>query len=266
MKYVGSLDHWFIDRPIIERIEAFARQGINRIHIGGWRSRPMNELHVECYRLGVKLVSTFDDQMGCLTDPLDNDQTLQAWAESLKMAESLGINHLYLFSNQVSLVNDKEQVRALSAPYTADKQWRNLIQQTEQILKLAEQTEVIILVQNINRFDAATDLLIHNVETAAQLVQHFNHKQLRLAFDCYHQQRDSGNLIWNLVAHDGLYHSLTIADVPSQGEPGTGEINFANLRTTLRELKFAGLVKLAFKPADNEADSLARLRKLFPLD
>jgi hydroxypyruvate isomerase len=97
-------------------------------------------------------------------------------------------------------------------------------------------------------------------------VKHFDHPQLRLAFDCYQQQRDSGNLIWNLVAHHSLYPVIHIADVPTGQEPGTGEINFPSLRTTLRELAFDGYVGLAFKPSTTEAEALARTRKIFPLE
>jgi hydroxypyruvate isomerase len=54
--------------------------------------------------------------------------------------------------------------------------------------------------------------------------------------------------------------------VPTGQEPGTGEINFPSLRTTLRELAFDGYVGLAFKPSTTEAEAMARTRKIFPLE
>ena len=56
-----------------------------------------------------------------------------------------------------------------------------------------------------------------------------------------------------------------IGDVPTREEPGTGEINFPNLRAKLRELEFDGFVGLEFYPATTEADALARTKELFPL-
>ena len=263
MKYIGSLNDWFTDRPLVERVAAFVRLGIRHLEVRGWRGLAMADLHVECYRLGATLVATSDEGMGCLADPMDNDQGLRAWQESLELAESYGIKHLYVFSNQV---DGQGQVRSLSAPYPEAKQRTNLYDQTAQLLKLVEQTDVQLWAKGLSRFNSGAAPLIHSAQTAAGWVKHFDHPQLRLAFDCYQQQRDSGNLIWNLVAHHGLYPVIHIADVPTGQEPGTGEINFPSLRTTLRELAFDGYVGLAFKPSTTEAEALARTRKIFPLE
>jgi len=54
-----------------------------------------------------------------------------------------------------------------------------------------------------------------------------------------------------------------IADVPTRQEPGTGEINFANIAQTLRALGFAGKIGLEFYPSTSEAEALAAVRALF---
>jgi hydroxypyruvate isomerase len=266
MEYTGYLDFWFTDRPIVERVAPLVELGITRFDVWCWRSAPMADIAAECRQLGAVLNSTFDEDMGSLADPADNDKTLRSWSESLEMAERYGVEHLFIFSNQVEIVGGAEWTRRLSSNYTQAEQYANVLNQTERIMKLVEQAEVEVWVEGLNEFHIKGGVLVHNHELAADWVRRIYHPQFRLAFDCYHQQRGSGNLIWGLAEYDGLYSSVHIGDVPTRQEPGTGEINFPNLRAKLRELDFDGFVGLEFRPSTTEAEALARTKDLFPLE
>jgi hydroxypyruvate isomerase len=265
MEYTGYLDFWFTDRPMVQRVEAFVALGIKRFDVWCWRSVPMAELAAECRRFGAFINSTFDEDMGSLADPADNAKMLRSWGESLEMAVKYGIAHLFIFSNQVELVNGWEWTRRLSGNYTEAEQYANLLRQTEKIMKLVEQTPVEVWVEGLNEFHIKGGVLVHNHELAVDWIRQIDHPQLRLAFDCYHQQRGSGNLIWGLEAYQGLYPTIHIGDVPTRQEPGTGEINFPNIRAKLRQLGFDGYVGLEFRPSTSEAEALARTKEIFPL-
>jgi hydroxypyruvate isomerase len=266
MEYTGYLDFWFTDRPIVERIEPFVQLGITRFDVWCWRSRPMADIAAECGRLDAVINSTFDDDMGSLADPGDNEQTVRSWAESLEMAERHGIEHLFIFSNQVDIVEGKEWTRRLSSNFPEAEQYANLLDQTEKIMRLVEQTNIEVWVEGLNQFHIKGGVLVDNHALAANWVRRIDHPQFRLAFDCYHQQRGSGNLIWGLEEYWGLYPTVHIGDCPTRQEPGTGEINFPNIRAKLRELGFDGYVGLEFYPSTTEAEALARTKALFPPD
>jgi hydroxypyruvate isomerase len=265
MEYTGYLDFWFTDRPIVERIEPFVKLGITRFDVWCWRIAPMAEIAAECKRLGAVINSTFDDDMGSLVDPVDNEKTFRSWAESLEMAEQYGVEHLFIFSNQVDIVDGKEWTRRLSSNYTEAEQYANLLNQTEKIMKMVEQTRVTVWVEGLNEFHIKGGVLVHDHELAADWVRRVYHPQFRLSFDCYHQQRGSGNLIWGVEEYFGLYDTFHIGDAPTRCEPGTGEINFPNIRAKLRELGYNGLVGLEFRPSTTEKEALARTKELFPL-
>jgi len=265
MELTGYLDFWFTDAPIVQRVEQFAALGIRRLDVWLWRERPMAELAAECQRCGSRLNSTFDGDMGSLADPGDNGKTLRTWAESLEMAERYNIDHLFIFSNQVEIANGKEWTRRLSSDYTESEQYANLLEQTEKIMRLVEQTRVEVWVEGLNQFHIKGGVLVHNHELAADWVRRINHPQFKLAFDCYHQQRGSGNLIWGLEEYKGLYPTVHVGDVPTRQEPGTGEINFYNIARKLRELQFDGFIGMEFSPSDNEAAALQRVQEIFAL-
>ena len=265
MEYTGYLDFWFTDRPMAERVAPMVNLGLRRLDVWSWRRQPMAELSAECRRLGAVLNSAFDDEMGNLVDPGDNELTLRSWAESLEMAQRHGVEHLFLFSNQVDLINGQPWTRRLQSNVSAAEQYANVLKQTERILKLVEPTPIKLWVEALNEFHIQGGILVHNHALAADWVRRFNHPRLSMVFDCYHQQRDSGNLIWGLEQYAGLYDGFHMADVPTRQEPGTGEINYPNLRRKLGQLGYDGLVGLEFYPSTTEAEALEKVKAIFPL-
>ncbi len=266
MEYTGYLDFWFTDRPMVERVAPLVELGLRRVDVWSWRSQPMADIAAECRRLGAILNSTFDDDMGSLADPNDNELTYRTWAESLDVACRYGIEHLYMFSNQVDFVDGRTIARRLSSNFTPAEQYANCLKQTERILKLVEQTPVQVWVEALNEFHIKGGILVHNHELAADWVRRFDHPQVRMVFDCYHQQRDGGNLTWGLEQYAGLYAAFHIADVPTRQEPGTGEVNYPNLARKLRELNYDGLIGLEFYPSTTEAAALETIKRIFPLE
>ena len=71
-----------------------------------------------------------------------------------------------------------------------------------------------------------------------------------------------GNLIDTLKAHIDAIAYIHVADVPGRHEPGTGEINFVNVMTALKELDYGGIVGFELDPV---RDSTAAVRAIFNL-
>ena len=266
MEYTGYLDFWFTNRPIVSRVAPFSELGIKNLNFFFWRQAPVAELAAECRRVGSRLYSTFDADMGSLADPGDNEKTARSWAESLEMAEQFNIPVLYIFSNQIEPEGSVEYVRRLSGNYSEGEQYANLLQQTERIMKMVEETTVEVRVECLNQFHFVGKVLVDNPRLAADWVRRIDHRQFRLTFDTYHQQRGSGELISSLENYIDLITAVHIGDVPTRQEPGTGEINFSNIRAKLHELGFDGEIGLEFSPSTTESVALARTRAIFPLD
>jgi hydroxypyruvate isomerase len=263
MEFTGYLDFWFTDRPLLQRVEAFTALGINRFDIWCWRQVDMGALAAECKSHQAVINSTFDDDMGSLVDPADNEKTCRSWSESLEMAVRYNVDHLFIFSNQIDIVDGSEWTRRLSRNIPSEVQYTNLLNQTEQIMKMVEQTNVEVWVEALNEFHIQGGVLVHDHDLAADWVRRINHPQFRLAFDCYHQQRTAGNLMYGLEAYRDLYPTVHIGDVPTRQEPGTGEINFPNIAAKLRELKFDGLIGMEFRPSTSEAQAWQRVKDIF---
>lgn len=267
MEFTGYLDFWFRDLPVEARVAKFAALGIRRLDVWLWRDRPMAEIHAECQRHGCLINSTFDPALGNLVDRQDHARCFAAWEESLAMADRFGIPHLFVFSNQVDLrPGGGEWIAPLTRDYSPGEMYANLLDGLARLLEMAEKTNVTLWFEALNTFHIHGGVFINTLEQAAGIVRRLNHPKLRLAFDCYHQQRTAGNLIHALEACQGLYPTVHVADVPTRQEPGTGEINFGNVARKLRELKFDGLIGMEFAPSGSEAEAFRRVQEIFLSD
>jgi hydroxypyruvate isomerase len=274
MIYTGYVDFWFRHLPLPERVARFAELGIHHLDVWAWRSKGalMDELAAACRAAGSVINSTFDEAAGSLTDALDHPLCLDAWAESLERAQRWGALHLFMFSEQINLLPADGRrrpsfiqgwVRPPARDYTQAQKFANLLEGAARVMELVGKTGVVVWFEALNTYHLHGGVTVHTHELAAEVVRRIAHPQLRLAFDCYHQQRTAGNLIQGLHDCWGLYDSVHIADVPTRQEPGTGEINFANIAQTLRALGFAGKIGLEFYPSTSEAEALAAVRALF---
>ena len=71
-----------------------------------------------------------------------------------------------------------------------------------------------------------------------------------------------GNIIDTLTAYIDAIGYIHIADVPGRHEPGTGEINFANVMQTLRKLKYNGIIGFELAPLRDSKTAVQVLANL----
>lgn len=285
MIYTGYADFWFLDAPLPERVAKFAALDVRHLDVWAWRSKGalMDEVVAACRQHGCLINSTFDEAGGSLTDSNDFSLCLDAWAESLEHAERWGAQHLFMFSEQINLYTPPSPNRlpkseglshingwtkSPSRDFSLQQKYANLLDGAARVMELAAKTNIVVWFEALNTYHLHGHVTVSTHELAADVVRRINHPQLRLAFDCYHQQRTAGNLIQGLRDYWGLYDSVHVGDVPTRGMPGTGEINFANIAAALRELGFDadGKNKIGmefYAPAGEEAAALAHVKSLF---
>jgi hydroxypyruvate isomerase len=278
MIYTGYADFWFLNAPLSDRVAKFAALDVRHLDVWAWRSKGalMDEVAASCRQHGCVINSTFDEAGGSLTDSNDHSLCLDAWAESLERAQTWGAQHLFMFSEQIDLPQDDSRrpkhidgwVKTPSRDFSLQQKYANLLDSAARVMELVEKTNIVVWFEALNTYHLHGGITVSTHELAADVVRRIDHPQLRLAFDCYHQQRTAGNLIQGLLDHWGLYDSVHVGDVPTRGVPGSGEINFANIATTLRELGFDadGKNKIGmefYAPAGEEAAALAHVKSLF---
>jgi len=107
----------------------------------------------------------------------------------------------------------------------------------------ADRAGVILCVESINR-RSLPQMLIHHIGDAYEIVRAVDHPAVRLIFDTAHIQAMDGDLLNHLDACWEAIALVQIADNPGRLEPGSGELNFANILRHLHRRQYRGLIEL----------------------
>ncbi|MBI3707342.1 MAG: TIM barrel protein, partial [Proteobacteria bacterium] len=93
-------------------------------------------------------------------------------------------------------------------------------------------------------------------QQAVDLIAAAGAANLALQYDLYHMQIMEGDLVPTLERLKQRIGHIQFADTPGRHEPGTGEINFANVFAALDRIAYDGWVAAEYNPLGTTRDSL----------
>jgi len=119
-----------------------------------------------------------------------------------------------------------------------------------------------IMVEPINSYENGPVLL----DTSAKAIGFMDAvaaDNVALQYDVYHMQRMEGNLAPTITRLLPRIGHVQIADPPSRGEPGTGEINYGFVLDLLERSDYGGWVGLEYNPSTpTTEESLGWMKEL----
>lgn len=122
-------------------------------------------------------------------------------------------------------------------------QLRNVVQNFQKLAPIAEAAGVVLLVEAISR-KRWQDVLVSDVKDARAVCEAVGSPSVKVLFDVYQCQCESGDLIDNMDTCWDQIGCIQIADNPGRSEPGTGEINFGNVLAHIKRRGWTGLVEM----------------------
>jgi hydroxypyruvate isomerase len=130
------------------------------------------------------------------------------------------------------------------------------------IAPLLETAGVTGLVEPFNRVNHLNHLL-NGSQPALPMVRSVNSPRIKLLWDFYHMQLEDGDLIEKFTAGADQVAHVQIGDVPGRHQPGTGEVNHANLLRAVRAAGYHDKIGLEFMPLDqNDAKAVTDMLAL----
>lgn len=103
--------------------------------------------------------------------------------------------------------------------------------------------------------------IVDSGEAMLWILAELNHPNLRLQYDIYHMSRMGENCRAFLQQHLDKIGHIQFADCPGRGQPGTGNLDFADLFGLLDRLDYPGWVGAEYRPQGMTGESLAWLRR-----
>ena len=260
MQYSATLKFLWPELELPDRARKAAEHGFDTVDLWDWRGEDIDGLHEVCQAEGLRLGGFFGHTHGGLCDPSQRGELLEALAESVEVAQRVGATQLHMFSNDIqpgSIIRKPPDI-----PWW--EQFRSCIEGIEAGLELVEGTDVILGLEAINTV-FVPGYFWEEVGVTLELCRIIDHPQVRLTFDCFHQQLVGGRLTDNLVPALPYTARVDVADVPGRGAPGTGEINFSHVKRVLDEHGYDGQITFEAVPADGDTEAaVAACKAIWP--
>jgi len=240
------------DLPFEQRLEKVAEAGYQAVELvkefENWTDADFRRANSKKRSLGI----TFDATAGVWTgtaDPAARDKFVADLKNFLPIAEKLECPAIIVLSGN--------RVEGLSH----DAHHEACIEALKRGADLAAKQKAALLLENIDQ-EENPKYYLTSVAEGFEIVRKVNHPNVKFLYDFYHEQIAEGNLIEKLEKNIDLIGLVHIADVPGRHEPGTGEINYANIFRKLAELKYDRYAAMEFEPAGDPVAALRSAREL----
>ena len=235
--YAVNLDCWFRDVPFEKRFALARQAGFRTIEF--WRARRAPGLDATVIRRLADenglAVEQFAPEWPRFSDPGQHGTLVKTIEAAIADARVLGCTQFTLVGHHIV---DGMTREAMLAGYTTGLM---------RIAPLLEAAGVTALVEPFNTVNHLNQLL-NGSQPAYAMVKSVNSPRVKLLWDFYHMQLEEGDLIQKFKAGFDQVGYIQIGDVPGRHEPGTGEINHANLIHAIRAGGYKGKIGLEFMP------------------
>ena len=123
--------------------------------------------------------------------------------------------------------------------------------------KIAEQSGISVVFEPLNVLVDHEGYLISKSSEAFELIKRVDSPAVKVLFDIYHQQITEGNVIRNITENIDLIGHFHIGDNPGRHEPGTGELNYTNIFSAIKNTGYDGYLAFECSPSA-DAHTVAR--------
>jgi hydroxypyruvate isomerase len=246
--------------PLAERARRAAEAGFDTVELWDWRGEDIGDLYEVCAEVGIGIAGFFGHSRGGLADPSQHDEVLECLAESIEVAEQVGARQLLMFSDEIG---PDSTIRKPPSLTDAERQ-AAIVEGLGRCVELVEGTAIELVVESINPV-SVPGYFLSDTGASIDVCREVNHPQVRMYFDCFHQQLVGGRLIENMLDALPWVAAIHLADAPGRHQPGTGEIDFHSIRRVLTEQGYEGQLSFEVDPLDGDSDAaVAAIKEVFP--
>jgi hydroxypyruvate isomerase len=244
--YAINLDTWCRQVPFEQRFALARALGFNTIEfwtVDRGNGTTAAELKKRIDDNGLE-VTQFAPAWPNFADPTKLGDLLKTAEQAIADATTLGCTKFTVTGHALVQTMSRE---AQLAGYTAGLM---------RLAPLLESAQVTGLVEPFNRVNHQGHLL-NGSQPALPMVRSVNSPRIKLLWDFYHMQLEDGDLIEKFASGADQIAHVQIGDVPGRHQPGTGEVNYANLLRSVRAAGYRDKIGLEFMPADqNDAKAV----------
>lgn len=258
LKLAANISTLFTELPLLQRPAAAAAAGFEAIEVQfpyGERARnfagAVRAAGVRCVLLNMPAGDRAGGELGLACMPGSQDAFLAALSETEAYARELGAPQVNCLAGNIP------------AGMTQEMCWPVLVENVRLAAARLAALDVRLLVEVLNGVDFPRFALQTSAQGDAVLAA-VAHSNLALQYDIYHRRAAGEEWLAGLSERLHRIGHVQFSDYPGRHEPGTGELDIAQLFRTLEEARYDGWVGCEYIPLRSTADSFAWRQALSP--
>jgi len=245
MKASVCIEMIYTEIPFLDRIKIAADQGFDAIEFWNWDNKDMPAVKKAAADAGIEIATFQSNRGGTLINPSHRPGFIAGIKESLDMANEMGTEAMFILTDELG---DDRGVKFQFPELSEEEKYRSVFEGLFEIAPLAEAAGVTLLLEPLNNLVDHAGYWLKTSDVGFELIRKLNSPNVRLLFDIYHQQVTEGNIIDRLTGNLDAVGHVHVADVPGRHEPGTGELNYANIIKKLHETGYDRYIGLEYEP------------------
>lgn len=251
LTYAPNISWLFPGLPFEKRIHLVVEAGFDAFEFGSYNHVDLQAVESAYKEFGLQVVLLNMDipewdecKYGYLADPSLQDKFKRKLEEALEVAIRVKTKKMML------------PVGVELEHLNRDVQFDCIVHNLSYAASLVEETGVMLTVEAMNSWDMPGYFLTSSRE-GLMIIKEVNHPLVKFQFDTYHLQLQEGNLTQTMIENIDLIGHIQFGDVPGRSQPGTGELNFANLAVAAEKAGYQGYIGLEYNPVSSSEDALA---------
>lgn len=249
LRFSANLSLLFTELPLLERFQAAKQAGFEAVEIQFPYVLPAEQIQAALRENSLKLVlfnvdadSLLQGGEGLAAVPEKTGQFKEAVAQARRYAELL----LPAFINVLP-------GRCLDAARLPEYQC-TLLANLQYAADSFAEIGVTTVFEAVNSHDMPC-FIVDNAQKMLAVLTELNNPNLRMQFDIYHMNRMQEDCAALIHQHIDKIGHFQFADCPGRGEPGTGNVNFAELFELIDASAYQGWLGAEYKPVTSTFDS-----------
>lgn len=254
LKFAANLSFLYQELPLLERIDAAARDGFEGVEFLFPYDHPAREIRQRLDDHGI-VQALFNapagdwaaGERGIASLPGRVEEFQAGIARALDYADALGNRLLHVMAGVL--------------PAGADRavHWLTYQNNIAWAARQAAERGITLLIEPINQRDMPGYFLSLQKDALA-VVEEIGAPNLKVQFDCYHCQIMEGDVTTKLRAMIERIGHIQIASVPGRNEPDGEELHYPHIFRTLEALGYSGWIGCEYRPRAGTSEGLGWLR------
>ena len=261
MKFLKSacIEPMYSELPFLDRFQAAKDDGFDFVEFWGWTDKDLDAVKAAAEKAGIGISGFNGDAELSLIDPEQKTAYLDFLKQSVAAAQKVGARSVTIHSNGLGeggvVINHYDE---LSDTVKLCAMYGTLLE----CAKIAEESGIQMNLEPLNITTDHVGNFLQTTRMAAEMTRLIGSPKLKVLYDAYHMQLNEGSICDNIRAYGDQFGHIHVADAPGRHEPGTGEINYANVFACLEECGYTGLVGFELSPKTTTAEAVKAIMKL----